>query len=147
MRRSHFQTTCTEFDIYIIVFDNRNHTVYQRNDHLLTPQVLVLRVVRIDTHGSIAHDRFRTGGCHYGVTILAFDFITEVKQFAMFFLINYFFIGKSGQGLRVPVHHTYTTVDQSFFKQVYEYFQYAFRTFFIHRKSRTVPIAGCTQFT
>ena len=64
----------------------------------------------------------------------------------MFFLINYFFIGKSSQSFRVPVYHTYTAIDQSFFKQVYEYFQYAFRTFFVHRESRTVPIAGSTQF-
>ena len=78
MRRSYLQTTCTEFDIYIIVFDNRNHAVYQRNDHLLTPQMLVLRVVRIDTHGSIAHDRFRTGGCNNSVTVFAFNLITKI---------------------------------------------------------------------
>ena len=64
----------------------------------------------------------------------------------MFFLINYFFIGKSSQSFRIPVYHTYTAIDQSLFKQVYEYFQYAFRTFFVHRESRTVPITGCTQF-
>ena len=64
----------------------------------------------------------------------------------MFFLINYFFIGKSSQSFRIPVYHTYTAIDQSLFKQVHEYFQYAFRTFFVHRESRTVPITGCTQF-
>ena len=114
MGRSYFQATCTEFDIYIIVLDNRDHTVYQRNNHLLTFQVLIFRVVRIDTHSGIAHDRFRTGSCNNGVTVFPFDFITEVKQFAMFFFINYFFIGKSSQGLRVPVYHTHTAIDQAF---------------------------------
>ncbi len=38
--RSYFQTTCTELNVYIIVLNDRDNTVYQRNDYLLSFQPL-----------------------------------------------------------------------------------------------------------
>ena len=116
MSRSHFKTTCTELNVYIIVFDNRNHTVYQRNDHFLSFQPRILRVIRIDTHSSIAHDCFRTGSCHYCITTfrITLHFVTKIIQFAMFFLVDNFFVRKGSQCFRVPVYHADTAINQSF---------------------------------
>ena len=113
MRRSYFQTTCTELNIHIIIFNHRDNTIYQRNDYFLTFQPFVLRVVRIDTHSGITHDRFRTGSSYHGITSfrITFYFIAQIIQFTMLFLVDNFFIGKGSQSLRIPVYHTYTTVN------------------------------------
>ena len=128
MRRSHFQATGTELDVYIVVFDYRNHPVYQRNDHLFAFQPSVLRVVRVDTHGGIAHDCLRTGSCHDGIASfgIAFHLVAKVIQLAVFFLIYNLFVGQGGQCLRVPVDHADAAIDQSFLEQVDKDLDYAF---------------------
>ena len=64
---------------------------YQRNDHFLSFQPFVLRVVRIDTHSRITHNCFRTGCCNYCVATfrITFYFIAKVIQFSVFFLVDY----------------------------------------------------------
>ena len=69
--RCDFQTTRTKLDIHVAVFDDGNDTIHQRHNDLAAFQPLVLRILRIDTHGSIAHDGLRTcGGHHCVVTFL-----------------------------------------------------------------------------
>ena len=149
MGRGYFQTTRTEFDVYIIILNHRNDTVYQRNDHFLSFQPFVLRVVRIDTHSRITHNCFRTGCCNNRVATfrITFYFIAEVIQFSVFFLIDYFFVRKGSQGFRVPVYHANAPVDQSFIEQIDKYLDYTFATFLIHSESSTIPVAGCAEFT
>ena len=65
--RRHFQTACTELDVYIAVLDDGDDTVHQRYGHLVALEPLVLRVLGVDTHGGIAHDGLRTRGGHDGV--------------------------------------------------------------------------------
>ena len=67
VRWSNLQTARTKLDIYITVFDNRNYATYQRNNHLLALQPLVLLVLRVDTHCGIAHDGLRTCGSNHSV--------------------------------------------------------------------------------
>ena len=68
--RSHLQTTRTELDIHIAVFNNRNHTVHQRHDDLVPLEPLVFRVLGVDTHGRITHDGFRTSRGHHCIISL-----------------------------------------------------------------------------
>ena len=147
--RSYLQTTGTEFDIHIIIFNNRNHTVYQWHNHLLTFQPGIFRIVRIDTHSRITHNRFRTSGSHHGITSfrITFYFITQVIKFSMFFFIDYLFVRKSSQCFRIPVHHAHTAIDKSFIIKIDKYFQHTFTTLLIHSESSAIPIAGSSQFT
>ena len=142
----YFQTSCTKFNVYVVVFDNRNDTVYQWYNYLFAFQPLVFRVIGIDTHGSISHNCFGTSGSNYRIASfsITFYFVTEIIQFAVFFLINNFFITESCQCFWVPVYHAYTAIDQTFVVKVYEYFDDTFATFFVHGECCTVPIAGCT---
>ena len=147
MGRGYFQTTRTEFDVYIIILNHRNDTVYQRNDHFLSFQPFVLRVVRIDTHSRITHNCFRTGCCNNRVATfrITFYLIAEIIQFSMFFFVDDLFVRKGSQRFRVPVHHTDSAIDQSFIEQINEYFDNAFATFLVHSKGCTIPVAGCTE--
>ena len=112
--RGHFQTARTKLYIHVIILDHRNLTAYQRNDHFLSSQMLVLRVVRVDTHRRISHNRLRTGSGDNGVSLLAYDLIAKIVQLTMLFLIDNLLIGQGRQRLRVPIHHTDTPVDQTF---------------------------------
>ena len=63
----------------------------------------------------------------------------------MFFFVDDFFVRKSGQRFRVPVHHTDPAIDQAFIEQIYEYLDNTFTTFFVHSKGSTIPVAGCAE--
>ena len=147
MGRGYLQATGTELDVYIIVLNDRNHASYQRNNHLLALQPSILGVIRIDTHGSISHDGFGTGGSNHCITSFGVTFyhVLQIVQLAVFFLVDNFLVTKSSQRLRVPVHHADTTVNQTFVIQVDKDLEHAFTAFLVHSKSRTVPIAGSAQ--
>ena len=69
--RRYLQAACSKFNVYVVVFDNRNDTVYQWYNYLFAFQPLVFRVIGIDTHGSVAHYCFRTCGGYHGVLLLS----------------------------------------------------------------------------
>ena len=79
--RSYFQTACSKLDVYITVFDNGDHATYQRYNHLLALQPLVLYVLGVDTHSGIAHDSLRTCGSNYSIVAL----LILVDDVAFFF--------------------------------------------------------------
>jgi len=147
MCRSHFQTSCTEFDIYIIILNHWDDTAYQRNNNLLTFQVLIFRVIRIDTHSGIAHNRLRTSSRNNGITVFTLYLISQIIQLSMLLFVNHLLVRQSCQCLRVPVYHTHATVNKSLLVKVYKYFQHTFATLFVHSKSSTVPVTGCPQLT
>ena len=114
VRRRHLQASRTELDVHVLVLNHGNLPPHERHDHLLTFQMLVLRVVRVDTHRRIAHNRLRARGRYDGVSFLAYDLIPQVIQFAMLFLIDDLLVGEGGQRLRVPIHHPDAPINQAF---------------------------------
>ena len=149
MCRSHFQTTRTEFDIHVIIFDHRNNAPYQRYDYFFTFQPGVFRIGRIDTHSRITHNCFRTSSSNHRITSfrISFYFIAQIIKFSMFFFINHLFVREGSQCFRVPVHHTNSPVNKSLIIKIYENLQYTFATFFVHSKCGTIPVTRCSQST
>ena len=90
--RSYFEATSTKFNINIFVFNNRNFATYDRNDYAFAFEMSVFRVVRVDTHCSVAHNGFRTSSCYDGISVFANDFITEVVEFALLFFEDNLFV-------------------------------------------------------
>ncbi|MNE48163.1 hypothetical protein D3C80_1426100 [compost metagenome] len=64
VRRSYFQATGSEFNIYIFVFNNRNHSSCNWNDRFFAFQMRETLVIWIDTDGSIPKNSFRTRCCN-----------------------------------------------------------------------------------
>ena len=81
--RCNLQTACSEFYIYITVFNNGNYTVYQWHDYLMTAQPLVLGVLGVDTHSGIAHNGLGTCGSNNGIIA----FLILVDDIVVFFRI------------------------------------------------------------
>ena len=159
--RGHLQAARTEFDIHVAVFNHGNDTVHQRDDDLVAAQPLVFRVLRIDAHGGIAHNRFRARSGHHGIitalVVLMQDFtllargpdtflvghvIAQVEEFAVLFLVHHFDVGKGRLGLRIPVHHTQATIDEPLVVEVAKNAKHALGADLIHRECGAVPVAA-----
>ena len=137
---SNFQTACTKLNVNVVIFYYRDNTVYKRNYHLLASQVLVLWVIRVNTHGGITHNGLRTCGCHYCVTILALNLVAQVVEFALLLFIYNLLIRESCERLWIPVHHTYATVNEAFIVKVTEHFYNALASGLIHCECCAVPV-------
>ena len=92
MGGSNLKASCTKLNINVLVFNNRNYTVYKRYYYLFASEVLVLRVIRVDAHCSVAHNGFRTCGGHYCIAVLALNLVAQIVELALLLLINNFFI-------------------------------------------------------
>ena len=143
----HLQASSTKLYVYISVFNNRYHAVYQWHHHLMSAQPLVFGVFRVNAHGGIAHDGFGSSGghhgivssvgilvqhlaigaCgHHGVSVGIGHIVAQVKQVAFLFTINHLLGREHGLCLRVPVYHAQSAVDKAFFVEVDKHLQYAF---------------------
>ena len=113
---------------------------------MLTFQPLVLLLFRVDAHSYIAEDGLWTRCRNHSVLARLFDYvIAQVVEFAMLIVVDHLFVTQRRLSLWVPVHHAQTAVDQALTIQVAEHFNHGSRTFLVHRKCRSVPVAGATE--
>ena len=157
--RSHLQATRSELNIHIVILNHRNRAVHQRHHHLLAAQPSVLRIVRVDTHGSITHDGLRTSGSHNSIiTLLILVYhltfstcrshlltfsktIFQIIQLRMLLLVNHLLVAERSLSLRVPVHHAHTAINQSLAVEVNKHLDDRLRALLVHRERSAVPIA------
>ena len=154
----HLEATRTELDVDIVVLNDGDDAAYEGHDDLLSLEPSVLRVVRVDAHGHVAHDGFGARGGHHGVAALfvlvyhvAFfvaaravvigHVVLHVIELRVLFLVNHFFVREGRLGLGVPVHHAYAAVDEALSVEVYKHFDDALGAFFVHGEGRAVPVA------
>ena len=138
--RSYFQATCSEFHVYVVIKDDRNFTIYQRNDSFFTVKMSVAFIIRIDTNRSIAQNSFRTSSCNSYIFIGVNDLVSNVIEFGINFLMNYFFVTERCFRSRIPVDHSGSTIDLPFVKKIDKSINHTFRIFLIHSESSAIPI-------
>ena len=92
VRGGDLEAACAELNVDIIVLDDGDLPPHERDNDAPSAEVLVLRVVRIDAHGRVAHNRFGSGGSHNGVSVFADDAIAQVVEFALLLLINHLLV-------------------------------------------------------
>ena len=160
--RRHLQTTRTELNLYVAVLDDGNHTVHERHNHLAAFQPLVLRILRVDTHGGIAHDSLRTCCCYDSIVaaflVLVQNFalfacrnnrvsvgicyiVAKVEELALLVAVDNLLGRENCLSLRIPVYHAQTAVDESLVVKVNEHLHNAFRTLLVHCEGCSVPVA------
>ena len=114
MSRSDFQRSSSEFHVYIFIFNNWNDSIYNRNDYVFTFQMRIFFIVRIYTNRYVPENSFWTSRCYRNKLFRTLNFIFKVPKFPVKFFINYLFIRNIGFGFRIPVHHSITSVNQTF---------------------------------
>ena len=159
---SYLQATSTELDIYVCILDDRNLAVYDRHDNVLTLQPGILLILWVDTHGRVAHDGLRTGGCYYCIVsllilvhhvllihllaVLFYYIILQVVELRVLVLVDNLLVRECSLSLRVPVNHAHATIDESLLVKVAEYVDDGTRAGLVHGECCAVPIAAGTEF-
>ena len=109
-----FQRSSSEFHVYIFIFNNWNDSIYNRNDYIFTFQMSIFFIIWIYTNRYVPENGFWTSRCHRNKLFRTFNFIFKVPKFPIEFFINYLFIRNIGFGFWIPVHHSITSVNQTF---------------------------------
>ena len=158
--RSHLKATGTKLNIDIAVLNNRDYAIYERHNHLLAAQPLVLGVLGVDAHTGIAHDGLGASGGNNRIAatlsvamhdfallacltaeVIVGNIILEVVEFALLLAVDYFLVAESSLGFGIPVHHAKTAVDKTLVIKVNEHSQHALATHFVHSEGCAAPIA------
>ena len=126
--RRNLNTAGAELHVNVLVTENRNLAVHDREDAGLADEVLVALVIRVDRNAGIAHEGLRTGGRNHQLARLGFVLNLSV--------------GQRSRAVRAPVDDAVALVDQALVVQVYEYLADRLGAALVHGKALAVPVAG-----
>ena len=146
MGRGDLQRTGTEFAIHIFIRDHGDLTADHRDTDRFADVLLITRVFRMDSHGRVTRDGFRTGrGDRQVVTAVIRQHIFEVIQRAGFVFVFHLQVGNGRLQLRRPVDDAGTAVHQPFFIQADECFADGLGETFIQGEAFAIPVTGSAQ--
>ena len=132
MCRCDLNGTCTEFDINIIICDNRDLTANKRQDEHLADNILITLVLRVNSNSGIAKECLRSCCCKIDISGTVLERISQVPEMTGLIRIIYLGIGDRCKAMRTPVDDPLTSVDKTLIIILYEYFLNCFRASFIH---------------
>ena len=141
MGRGDLEAAGAEIHVYVFILDHRYLAAHQRHYNALPFQVGVFRVVGVDAHRRVAHDRLGARRGHYGVAVLACYVVAQIVELAVLLFVDHFDVAQSGLGLRIPVDHPLAAVDQSAAVKVDKHLGDALRAQFIHGEGCPAPVA------
>ncbi len=136
-----------EVGVDIVIADNRDLAVRQRQADHLADHVAVARVFRVYRHGGIAEHGFRARGGDHKMPGAVGQRVAEVPHVALFFLAFHFQIGNRGVQCRVPVDQALAAIDQAFFMQTDEGFLHGAGQLLVHRETFARPVQRGAQAT
>ena len=135
----------TEADIDVIVGDDFDFAVDERNYDFLADVFLHAVVSRVDGDSRIAHDRFRTGRSDHDVVIFADDRVFDVPEMALDVGMVDFDIRQGRMAVRAPVGDALALVDEAFFIERDEDFADGAGAGIVHGEALAAPVAGRSE--
>jgi len=88
--RGNFHSACSKFFIHIFIRYHRNFPVHKRQYQLLSNQMRIPFILRIDRHSGISKQSLRTRGRNYQRLVAVFDHVFDIPKITVFFLIFHF---------------------------------------------------------
>mmetsp|Transcript_27014 Transcript_27014/g.77938 ORF Transcript_27014/g.77938 Transcript_27014/m.77938 type:complete len:202 (+) Transcript_27014:624-1229(+) len=144
------KSTSTELHIDVFIGnDGDGPTSGHGNNGLLTNQVLVSLILRVDTNGCVAHNGLGSSS-GYGQELLSVSSIHNVLeeiQLALLFRILNLEIGHGGLEHGCPVHHVLTAVHQALLVKPHKGLNDSFAVFRVHGEALPRPIGTGTKRT
>ena len=153
VRRGDFERTCTELRVGVVIGDDWNCTVAQRQLDHFTNEVLIAHIIRMHTNRHITQQGLRARGgdgdacpCFRVAVFIGDDLRTIYKRVVD---VPHTAIDFDGFNLkvrdrctqhRIPVDQTCTTVNQSVLVQAHKRFDHRFGHFLIHGEILARPI-------
>ena len=133
---------CSEVHFYIVIGNNRNFPMYQRQNQSLANQMLIPFIIRVDCNGRITQQGFWTGGCQFQIAAAILQRIPQVPEMTCLVFIFDFCIGNGSQAFRTPVNNPFAPINQAFFIVANEYFLDCLIAAFIHGEPFPFPVTG-----
>ena len=109
--RSNFHRSCSVVHIDILVGDNRNLFVENRQQNASTDQVLVSFIVRVDRNCDIAENRFRARCRDNNFPNAIEGWVGNFPQFTFFGLVDNLNIRKARLVLRTKINDAFAPVN------------------------------------
>ena len=107
---------------------------------------MITLVVRIYADCSVGHDGLRTGSrndyifvCTISVSVR--DIISQMIEMTLGLFMYYFLVTDCSMSFRIPVNHTYTSVNQSFLVEIHESVDHRLCKIRVHGELGSVPVA------
>jgi len=144
--RSDFYNAGTKFHIDIVITDNRNLTVDQRQDDGFANQLLVTFILRVNSNSGIAQHCFRAGGCQDDLSAAVAERVAQMPEVSCLLLIFNLCIRDGGHAVRAPVDDALALINQAFVVEVDKDLFDCLRASFIEGEAFSLPVAGRTKF-
>ena len=145
MRRRDLHGARAEVLFDVIVCDQLDFAIDDRQDQLLADLARVAFIRRIDRDGRIAHQRLRTCRGDDDVAAAVRIRIAEMPQMAFLFLVDDLFVREGRAAFRAPVDDAVAFVDQTLVVQADEAFLDGGGKAFVHRETLALPVAGRSE--
>ena len=151
MRRRNLDDTGPLRRVRVLIRDDRDRTVHDRQHHLPPDQTLVPLILRIHRERRIAQHRLRARGREFQElrrrhrSVLIDQRILDVPEVTLLLLIHHLRIGNRGLALRAPVHNPAPLVDPALLMHFDEDFRDRPVAALVHREPLPVPVTRRTQ--
>ncbi len=140
-----------EFQVDVVVGDDGDQAVDQRQHDVAADQALVAFVLGMDRDGGIAEHGFRASGGDHQV-ILAIggacavsQRVAQMPEVALLVVVFHFQVGNGGMQLGVPVDQAFAAIDQAILVQAHKGFLDRFGQAGIHGEALARPVHGGAQ--
>ena len=121
MCRCDLNAACSEFFVNVLICDNRDLTVSQRQFQHLADQILVSLILRVYCYCGITEQCFRTCSCDlYESSFFTYDRVVDVPEKSVLVLMLNFCIRDGSLAYRTPVDDPGTFVNVTFLIQTDE---------------------------
>ncbi len=146
MSRGDFYAAGAKFEVDVVVGDDRDQAVHQRQHDVAADEVLVALVLGVHRDCGVAQHGFRPGG-RYDQVILAIGClaticqrIAQVPEVTFLIMVFDFKIGNRGVQLGIPVDQALAAVDQAVLVQPHEGFFDSLGKPLVHGEALTRPV-------
>ncbi len=135
-----------ELAVHVVVGDDRNQTLAQRQPHLLADERSVALVLGVHGHGGIAQDRLGAGGGHGDKVAAAIrQHIFKEVELAHLLGVFHFQVGDGSLETGRPVDQARAAVDQALLEQAHKGLAHRARQALVQGEALAVPVAGGAQ--
>ena len=126
----------------VLVGHDGNPAAHQRQDHVLTNEILVALIGGVDGHGGIAQQGLGTGGGDLHVSAAAHQWVTDVPEVAVLLLVVHLGVGDGGLAVGAPVDDALAAVDQTLLVEAAEDLTDGLGAALVQGEALTAPVAG-----
>jgi len=137
----HLDCAGAEIQLHIVVRNDGNLAVHDRQDAGLSDELFKALVVRVHGHAGIAHHGFRAGRRDDEVARAVGQRVADIPEVAGLVHILDLRVGERGDTVGAPVDDTAALVDEALFVQTHEHLAHGPGAALVHGEAGAVPVA------